>query len=388
METKQNLISFTVLFENFFGYNEKKSMEDLHQLIKHKIFNGNWDEFRSNWSSGLDMYDKIIDGINTYEEGFERVVKILKELPLPDDSKKSFLELTLEMYHETSPTSGVIESEINDENQINKQHPNYSKFKIFEYLSNALGDDIVLNFLINNKPKTSQSSIDGQHQIHIDDSDFTLWEVSFEISKNYEEEEYSFEEAKLDFLEKVGSDALEEEEDIDPSSFILTTEIQYYACDSGHGGNIINDCLLALKEDSPGYNDFDYDYKWNKLNYKDFPSGEEINIALDISTQKEVYFKEGYLIGEDLSIVWDGFYENNDYSDITDLIAKGLHYLEKNYDVDFDEIDTWEPDEAYEYVSELLVNNPDDNELKDLQTNLDSISTEDFVLSVEKYSEL
>lgn len=247
MEAKQNLISFTVFFENFFGYNEKKSMGDLHQLIKHKIFNGNWDEFRSNWSTGLDMYDKIIDGINTYEEGFDRVVKILKELPLPDDSKKSFLELTLEMYHETSPTSGVIESEINDENQINKQHPNYSKFKIFEYLSNALGDDIVLNFLISNKPKTSQSSIDGKHEIHIDDSDFT---------------------------------------------------------------------------------------------------------------------------------------------DITDLIAKGLQHLEKNYDVDFDEIDTWEPDEAYEYVSELLDNNPDDNELKDLQTNLDSISTEDFVLSVEKYSEL
>ena len=45
---------------------KKKSMEDLHQLIKHKIFNGNWDEFRSNWSTGLDMYDKIIDGINIY----------------------------------------------------------------------------------------------------------------------------------------------------------------------------------------------------------------------------------------------------------------------------------------------------------------------------------
>ena len=243
METKQNLISFTVFFENFFEYNEKKSKEDLHQLIKHKIFDGNWDEFRSNWSIGLDMYDKIIDGINTYEEGFDRVVKILKELTLSNDSKKSFLELTLEMYHETSPTSGVIESEINDENQINKSHPNYSKFKILEYLSNAMGDDVVLNFLINNKPKTSQLSIDGKH-------------------------------------------------------------------------------------------------------------------------------------------------ENIDYVDITDLIKKGLHHLEKNYDVEFDEIDTWEPDEAYEYVSELLDNNPDDNELKDLQINLDSISTEDFVLGVEKYSEL
>jgi len=148
--SRQNLISFAVLFENFFDYNEKKSMEDLHQLIKHKIFDGNWDEFRSNWSKGLEMYDNIIDGINSYEEGFDRMVNKLKELPLSDESKKSFLELTLEMYHETS-SSGVIEFEINEENQIDKQHPNYSKFKIFEYLSRSMGDDVVLNFLINHK---------------------------------------------------------------------------------------------------------------------------------------------------------------------------------------------------------------------------------------------
>ena len=153
--SRQNLISFTVLFDNFFGYKEKKSMGDLHQLIKHKIFEGDWDEFRANWSKGLDMYDKIIDGINSYEEAFDRMVKILSELPLSDDAKKSFLELTVEMYHETSSTSGIIESEINDENQINKQHPNYSKFKVFEYLSSAMRDDIVLNFLVNLKQKNT-----------------------------------------------------------------------------------------------------------------------------------------------------------------------------------------------------------------------------------------
>jgi hypothetical protein len=74
--------------------------------------------------------------------------------------------------------------------------------------------------------------------------------------------------------------------------------------------------------------------------------------------------------------------------DITDLIAQGLNHLEKKYGVEFDEIDTWESDEAYEHVTELIENNPEDEELIDLQSNLESVSTEDFVLSVEKYSEL
>jgi len=39
-------------------------------------------------------------------------------------------------------------------------------------------------------------------------------------------------------------------------------------------------------------------------------------------------------------------------------------------------------------VTELIENNPEDEELIDLQSNLESVSTEDFVLSVEKYSEL
>lgn len=48
---------------------------------------------------------------------------------------------------------------------------------------------------------------------------------------------------------------------------ILTTEIQYFVCDSGHGGNIINDCINALKEDSPGYSEMEFEYRWNKLEH-------------------------------------------------------------------------------------------------------------------------
>lgn len=302
---KQDLISFVILFENYLGYNEKQSMQDLHQLIKHKIFDGDWDEFKSNWSAGLDKYDKLTEGVNTYEEGFDRMVDVLRGLSLSNGAIGSFLELTLEMYFTTSSSAGVIEFEINEENQFDKQHPNYPKFKLFEYLSSAMGEDVVMGFLVANKPKKATKTADGKYQIHIDDTDFTLWEVAFEISNTYEGGDCSFDEAKLDFLEKVGVEAVEEEEDVDPSNFTLTTEIQYYACDSGHGSNIINDCLEALKEDSPGFNDLDYEYKWNKLDYKTLKSGEEINMALDLSTQKEIEYKDGFLIGGDLSVIWE-----------------------------------------------------------------------------------
>ena len=35
---------------------------------------------------------------------------------------------------------------------------------------------------------------------NIKSTDFTLWEIEFEISKNYDSDKFSFEEAKKDFL--------------------------------------------------------------------------------------------------------------------------------------------------------------------------------------------
>ena len=52
--------------------------------------------------------------------------------------------------------------------------------------------------------------------------------------------------------------------------------------------------------------------------------------------------------------------------DITNIIVKGLVHLEKEYSVEFDEIDSWESDEAYEFISDLSSNNPDDKLLEDL----------------------
>lgn len=141
-------------------------------------------------------------------------------------------------------------------------------------------------------------------EIKIEKTDFTLWEIEFEISNNYDLDNFSFEEAKKDFYEKIGIDAYEEKEDFERFE-CLTTEIQYFACDCGHGGNIINDCLNALKEDSPGIGEMDYEYSWNKRNYKDYLEEPYISWALEISSYGQIKIKDGILSGDCLLLVWD-----------------------------------------------------------------------------------
>ncbi|MDA8699448.1 hypothetical protein N9M11_04990 [Flavobacteriaceae bacterium] len=74
--------------------------------------------------------------------------------------------------------------------------------------------------------------------------------------------------------------------------------------------------------------------------------------------------------------------------EITELVSKGLNHLEVKYDVPWWDIKKWKSDESYEFVTKLIENHPEDKVLKDLQSSLDSISQDDYVTSVEKYSEL
>ncbi|MDG1792936.1 MAG: hypothetical protein P8H44_00100 [Flavobacteriaceae bacterium] len=74
--------------------------------------------------------------------------------------------------------------------------------------------------------------------------------------------------------------------------------------------------------------------------------------------------------------------------EITDVVSKCLNHLEVKYDVPWWDIKKWKSDELYEFVTKLIENHPEDKVLKDLQSSLDSISQDDYVTSVEKYSEL
>ena len=159
--TNKHLTSFVVLFEKFFGYNKAKSMDELHQLIKHKIYNGSWDLFRNDWSDSLELYDKLTDGIKTFEDAFERMVVTLKANNLDENQTTDFLDLTLEMYLVTSKSKGVLDNEINEDYSFNRDHPNYNKFKVFSYLEKSFGL-IVADFLSSKRPLQAEQMIEGQ----------------------------------------------------------------------------------------------------------------------------------------------------------------------------------------------------------------------------------
>ena len=161
--------------------------------------------------------------------------------------------------------------------------------------------------------KEGIQKVDGKYKIHISESNFTLWEVEFVLTNSYDREKFSLEDARKDFYDKIGLNALEDSDDDMLDDIVLTTEIQYFACDSGHGGNIVNDCINALKEDSPGYGEMEFEYRWNKLEHKNYINEPDmknyIEWALKLSSYGEIIFEDGYLIGDDLSLIWDKFEE-------------------------------------------------------------------------------
>lgn len=152
-------------------------------------------------------------------------------------------------------------------------------------------------------PKEAPKVVDGKFQIPIGLSDFTLWQVEFDLIASYNRDEYSFEEARLDFIEKHGLEPLNDEDDESNSEIVLYTDVLYYACDSGHGSNIVDDCISALSNDSKDFDSLEYEYKWKKLDWKKYLNDPAITMALEISSGGRIEFKDGMLIGSNLSLI-------------------------------------------------------------------------------------
>lgn len=482
LENYIQLISFTMIFMEFLDFTEKKSIDELHQLMNEKICNGDWELFKNCWEPGIDKFDSLKQGVDTYEDIFKKIENNLKNSNSYSEKQIiEFVKLCVELYRTYSDKIDFDGNEMNNRFELNKNHTHFNKLKFFQNLNigfdqnivfdnifelvsinkkiqffthivkgdvsdknicftneiengvymskykyfedcfekssqvmslnyfDSLGkaaidlfknqilklrnenisffiqiglvsnqktilvyDDIISRRNKTNGPKLSVNSSffvknlikslkvdffelvknsddyiskfslhddlkvlcdpnfskieevdlntesvdkslipeklkDGKFKLHIDKSDFTLWEIEFEISNNYDREYFTFKEARKDFFEKIGVNPIEEEDDESNSEIFLSTEIQYFACDSGHGGNIINDCLVALKKDSPGYEEMDFEYRWEKLNYKNHLNESYLDWALEISSNGQIILQNEFLIGEDLSLIWDGF---------------------------------------------------------------------------------
>jgi len=133
-------------------------------------------------------------------------------------------------------------------------------------------------------------------KVKLDKSDLTLWEVIFKCYKSYKKNEIELEEAKKQFLELTQIDEPSIESSESNSTWDFSTEFSYYSCDGGHGSNIINDCIMAMREDGIDVDKLDdYDYNWNKLDLHN--DKEYIQMGLSTS-HSDIDFDGEYLIGE------------------------------------------------------------------------------------------
>lgn len=154
---KQNLISFSLLLDGFLGYNEKKTNQnDFHQLLKNRIFNGDWNEMSINYGAGCELYDELQEGIDNYDSAFDRFEKIINSFSISGEAIDDFIELCIEMYLFTNSTSKNLTGkqifsgdELDNKGNLNTKHPNYSKLFFFQYLNNGFKGDKVLKILQN-----------------------------------------------------------------------------------------------------------------------------------------------------------------------------------------------------------------------------------------------
>ena len=74
------MIAVSIIADQKFGYcNAKGSADDLYQVLKHKLFDGEWDLVRDNWPKGYEIYKDIYTSTDTWEGVYENLKNYFDE---------------------------------------------------------------------------------------------------------------------------------------------------------------------------------------------------------------------------------------------------------------------------------------------------------------------
>lgn len=148
--TRQELVSYAVLYDSYILYTDHFPNHDaFHQLIKFKIFDGDWDQLKQNWGPGCTLYDELLKDVKIWEESFERVQTKARELELSEGQLVNFIELCLELFMKVCNYHSVYDfSNIWIENRLDQNHRSFNEFKFFDYLNQGFGEERVFNYLI------------------------------------------------------------------------------------------------------------------------------------------------------------------------------------------------------------------------------------------------
>ena len=147
--TKQSLVSYALFIELFLGYSKKKgSKDELYQHLKHAIFNSNWDDLKVNFAGGCELFDKIKEGITSYEDGFSKIAEDISKLEdIEEYQVEKFIAMCLVFYTETSETEVSMWDGFNDKFNLITTHKEYNRLSFLEPLYKGFGNDLMTNIL-------------------------------------------------------------------------------------------------------------------------------------------------------------------------------------------------------------------------------------------------
>ena len=156
-----HLASFIIFYGEFLSYGEKKEPDDPLNAVKKLIYK--WkiileEDKDHNDSQALELYEKIREGIKTYEDGFLKIGQTISNLKLDDNQILNFVKACVEMYLFTNSSDGKFTGdELVSDDEINysfykgydaETKKAFKNLKFLKIINDSIGDDKVIKFLL------------------------------------------------------------------------------------------------------------------------------------------------------------------------------------------------------------------------------------------------
>lgn len=126
-------------------------------MFKWKIILDN-DKGDTKTLEALELFDKIREGIETYENGFLKIGQTISNLKLDDNQILTFVEACVEMYLFTNSSGGkfngyelLTNDEVNyrfNEGYDEETKKTFDNFKFLKTINDSIGDDKVVKILL------------------------------------------------------------------------------------------------------------------------------------------------------------------------------------------------------------------------------------------------
>ena len=201
-ENHQHLASFIIFYGEFLSYGEKKEPDDPLNAVKKLIYK--WkiileEDKDHNDSEALELYEKIREGIKTYEDGFLKIGQTISNLKLDDNQILTFVKACVEMYLFSNSSDGKFTGdELVSDDEVNyrfykgydaETKKTFENLKFLKIINDSIGDDKVVKFFLDmimnqlNQQKAEENRRKNQKEVISKAEDLvnTTWKLTGDI---------------------------------------------------------------------------------------------------------------------------------------------------------------------------------------------------------------